>query len=344
MHAFPGEHLVGQTLDGTWTATGRIGSSGTGGNFSISYAVEHVKTKHTAFMKVLNLGRAFGTPDPLNTMKYLINAFELERNTLQNCGSLRLSRIVTLIAHGTHSPLPGQLPVFYIIFDLASGDARAHLSKHGAVSVAWTLRTLHQLAVAVQQLHTHDIAHQDIKPSNALIFETAGAKLADLGCASTPTVPGSRDHFPVAGDPQYAPLELLYDHPSGDWRTRRISSDLYLLGSMFVFFFAGGLSMTGLIFKHLPSDLHFSRWKGTYLAVLPNIVAAFERAVQDVEASIPSSVRLEVGELLRYLCNPDPDKRGVHQRQHGLQFDLQRLVSRLDNLASRSELLAVRIK
>lgn len=53
-------------------------------------------------------------------------------------------------------------------------------------------------------LHGLDIAHQDLKPSNVL---------------------------PIAGDPTYAPPELLYNYVPADWNVRRYACDVYLLGA-----------------------------------------------------------------------------------------------------------------
>lgn len=44
----------------------------------------------------------------------------------------------------------------------------------------------------MNQLHTHSIANQDLKPSNVLFFEAFGAKVGDLGCADNSTEPAQR--------------------------------------------------------------------------------------------------------------------------------------------------------
>lgn len=75
--------------------------------------------------------------------------------------------------------VPGQgfTKVFYLIFELADGDIRRHLAVQESLDLAFVLRTLHHVAVGLDQLHRADIAHQDLKPSNVLIYtKEMGAK------------------------------------------------------------------------------------------------------------------------------------------------------------------------
>ena len=57
--------------------------------------------------------------------------------------------------------------------------------------------------------------------------------------------------------------------------------------------------------NHLPL-----KWTHDYRSVLPYIRDAFEQALTDIERDIPASVRPQIIEVLRWLCNPDPKRRG----------------------------------
>src|SRR5205823_2049082 len=67
--------------------------------------------------------------------------------------------------------------------------------------------SLHHIATGLYQLHSAEVAHQDLKPSNILVFEGSTSKIADLGCASVKGVASPRDSAAFAGDRTYAPTD-----------------------------------------------------------------------------------------------------------------------------------------
>jgi eukaryotic-like serine/threonine-protein kinase len=338
------EMLEGTQLNNGWLVTIKIpqAANSTGGNFSVPYIAERVEGKNTkrAFLKALNFRRLAAAPDFSRAVQQHTTAFNFERDTLHLCKEKGLRRIARLLDAGEYRPNNCPLPVCYIIFELAEGgDARKQIAKLGAVDLAWTLRSLHSLSVGLRELHTHGIAHQDLKPSNVLFFEAFGAKLADLGCADTEQQPSAspRGGLGVAGDPSYAPPELLYNEVSLDWKVRRLGCDLYLLGSLVAFFFTGGASMTALWQSLLHPSHSFLNWTQDYRSALPYIRDAFERALLDVSVSIPESVRNDIVEIIHYLCEPDPRRRGHPKDLDGHQFNLERVISSFNLLATKAE-------
>jgi len=335
------EYLEGVELPNGWKVTHRLSNSSTGGNFGVAYAVEREEGGRTthAFLKALNLRRIASDPDFARALQRHLAAFNFERDTLHVCRTRRMKRVARLLDAGEHRLPNNTLPVCYLVFELAqAGDVRKHLATIREFDLAWTLRTLHQIAVALQQLHTNGIAHQDVKPSNVLIFEAFGAKVGDLGCADTLDRPSQspRGTERFAGDPSYAPPELFYEEVSLDWKIRRLGCDLYLLGSMIVFFFTGGASMTALLRDKIHSTHVPANWPHDYRMVLPYVRNAFEEALDEIAPEIPSVIRPRIIDLLRILCDPDPKQRG-HPELGTNQFNLQRCISRLDVLASQAE-------
>jgi serine/threonine protein kinase len=120
-----------------------------------------------------------------------------------------MSRVVSAL---DDDPTGTGLPVQYIIFECAESDVREQALIDGRFDTAWALRTLHQVAVGVRQLHGRNIVHQDLKPSNVLLFETVGSKVGDLGSSTNKENSSPRDQFDVAGDRTYAPPDLLYGY------------------------------------------------------------------------------------------------------------------------------------
>lgn len=336
------EFLEGVELNSGWKVVSKAPQAvkSTGGCFSIPYVVELRKGKvvKRAFMKVLNLRRLMMASDLAREMERMTSAFNFERDTLLLCRDRKLRRVATLIEDGQHHLPNNPFPICYIIFELASGDIRKQIERFSDFQLAWRLRTLHQVAVGIRQLHGQRLAHQDLKPSNILIFEQFGAKIGDLGSADSGDAPNAspRGHLSFAGDPSYAPPELLYNEVSSDWQTRRLACDLFLFGNLIVFFFSNGASMTGLIHQHLHPSHSWAQWPHDYRSALPYVYDAFEKAISAISTDVPAPIRTQVVEIVRQLCDPDPKRRGDRSNPNE-QLRLERVVSRLDLIATKVE-------
>lgn len=333
----PADMLLGFVVDGGWRVAEKISrlAQATGGQFSVNYVVES-KSGERAFLKALDYSSAKFQPDVPRALQAMTSAFNYERDILYRCA--RMSRVVTAMSDGEIRSDDWDLPVNYLIFEWADSDSRIVFAATHQVDLAWCLRTLHQIAVGLRQLHGRNIAHQDLKPSNVLIFNEVGAKIGDLGRSSYRGVESPFDVDDFAGDLKYAPPELLYGYISDDWTTRRMASDMYQLGSLVAFFLAG-VGMTGALLTQL-DDRHYPRnWAGTFLEVLPFVRQAFVKTLQIMESGIPVGVRNEATAMVRQLCDPDPAVRGHPKNKvgHHNPYELERYISWLDRLASRAE-------
>lgn len=339
------EALVGQVLPGGWTVVQRAPRQidGTGGNFSVNYHVANADGRR-GFCKVLNyhwLLTARGA-DPVTATAHATRLYEFERDLAVSC--VRMSRVVTPLAAETIYLEEFAYPtVSYIIFEAAERDIRGLMDTSDFIDVSVRLRSLHNLATGVRQLHGQRIAHQDIKPSNALVFppDLSGqriTKIGDLGRASREGTPMGHDELPYAGDPAYAPPEGLYHSVPDDFGARRFGSDLYQIGSMIVFTFTAS-SMNAQLASELAPEHHWGRWQGTYQEVLPFLEDAFSRVLLFIGSTVHDSIRPQVISLLERLCEPDVKRRGdLRTTGHqGSAYSLERVVTRLDLLARRAE-------
>lgn len=334
----PAEQLSGQTLDGGWIVGERITQApgATGGHFSIGYHVTAADGSG-AFLKAIDFSSAMNKSDPARALQELTEQFNFERDLLDHCRNKGMDRVVRAVDSGLVRLTSG--PVQYLIFELAERDVRAERDRRGEQDVTWMLRSLHHIATGLKQLHSAWIAHQDLKPSNVLVFEDMISKIADIGRASTRDGLRLYDEYQYAGDGRYAPPELLYGYKDGDWIRCRFGCDMYLLGSMVVFFLTG-VSMTGLLFSYLDQKLWPDDWGDTYTRVLPYIRDAFGHALDAVEVQIAHpDLRNELMTIIRELCDPDPNLRG-HPAIRASQnpYNLERYVTRFNNLARRSEI------
>jgi serine/threonine protein kinase len=255
-----------------------------------------------------------------------------------------MDRVVRALASGetwVEMPAGGEV-VQYLIFELANADVRKHLAALAEFDMAWALRSIHHIAVGVRQLHTGEIAHQDLKPSNVLVFNGRESKIADLGRASLYGKSIAHDEAPFPGDPTYCPPEFLYGHIEPDWIRRRFGSDLYMLGSMIVFFFTN-VGMTTLLLDELEEPYRPETWEGTYEEVLPYVHDAMGRVIGRFEALVRVDLTDELGRdlsrIVRELCDPLPVRRG-HPSLRRLKnpCDLERYITRFDILARKAEM------
>jgi eukaryotic-like serine/threonine-protein kinase len=336
----PAQQLLGCALVGDWTVIEQLERphSATGGYFSHGYIVQH-KGGRRAYLKALDFTRALADDDPAQALEHMTTAFNYERAICERCKTRHLDRVVQIITHGKVKVMSeASAVVQYLIFELADGDVRFHLDTLAAFDLAWALRTLHHIAVGLNQLHGTGVAHQDLKPSNVLTFREEGSNLGDLGRSVSRDGSSPFNSYECAGDRGYAPPELLYGEAASDWDRHRLACDAYLLGSMIVYFFSRS-SMTAMITSRLVASQRCGNWPDGYERVLPYIRDAFGDAVLAVAKDIPLDVRPQLVEAIRQLCEPDPRLRGhPRNRQENLnQYSLERYISEFHLLAEKAE-------
>lgn len=334
--------LFGLELEGGWRVVEKIERppDATGGAFSVGYVVESGETR--AYLKALDYSFAFQAGNTAQVLEAMTSAYNFEVEVLRQCAEKRMDRVVRALDQGelVIDGADGFGNVSYLIFELADGDIRHALDSVGSLfDYAWSLRMLHQAATGLWQLHGNDLAHQDLKPSNVLTFGRESNKLADLGRASRRGQPSPHDEYECAGDPLYAPPELLYGHVSAEWAPRRQACDVYLLGSLIMFTFSGATA-TAAMFAYLDDAQRPEKWRESFSSVLPYLRVAWDRAVADFEEGIPESLVAQLVPMLRQLSDPDPQLRG-HPRSRasrGNPYSLERFVSELNLMAYRAEI------
>lgn len=348
--------LVGTSIDGGWTITEELPRPGapgaedlTGSHFSIGCIVERTtKDKKTerAFLKVIDVNLAAATfpGDVMRGLKLATDSYAIERTILDMCKNARLDRIIRVLAVGQLPVAAGAaLPAPYILFENADGDLRKLVSRGAAFDNAWKFRVLHDVAVGLQQLHQQKIAHQDLKPSNVLIFndDGQGAKIGDLGRSSAQGLTAPHDGSPVAGATAYAPPEQVFGITPARWEDRREGCDLYHLGTLTFFLF------TGQVPNHhyrtsLPPEILPVAWRGLgrtdYATALPFFTAALTDFIAKVKDDFPDWGRDELSQIVLNACAPDYEKRGDPEarKRAGSPIGVETFVSRFDRLSRRA--------
>lgn len=202
-------------------------------------------------------------------------AFRYERDLSLYCKEKYVTK-VSVAKDSGELRLAGYEPIAdvpYLIFDLADGDIRDIISFNGKMDNILLFKSLHSIAVGLKQLHTIKIKHNDLKPSNVLVFGEEH-KVGDLGSSTCSTISGPHDDEVFAGDWNYAPPEILYNYVLPDQDKRAVLIDLYLVGSMFAFYFTG-FSMSTMLLKNLPEQFNLKTWTGNFDQVKDYLLEAF---------------------------------------------------------------------
>lgn len=252
-------NLEGVILDEKWRVVDKIikSKNQTGGWFSVCYNVENCKTKEKAFLKAVDFSKINMEKDFMQELRDITKAYIFERDVLDVCKNSNLDKIVIAKDNGQYSKDGYTFPVSYLVFELAKGDIRRFITTSADIDLSLILKSLHDTTVGLSQLHSKDIVHQDLKPSNILIYENVQSKIGDLGRAGMLGHSPPHENCTFAGDRAYAPLEQLYGYLHPDWNTRRKGGDLYGLGNLVYYYFMD-ITITNAVLKNLPEAFMFT--------------------------------------------------------------------------------------
>ena len=339
------QNLEGHTL-GDWHIEKKYDhKSSTGGHFSIGYEVKNTHNGNKAFLKALDYSSAFDSPSFADELNSLTAAYIFERDLLNKCKDKHLKYVIRILDCGDYSIPKEQYPdgivicpkINYIVLEMADNSMRNMIELSSAFDYSWILRSLHNTAVAINEMHTNLIAHQDIKPSNVLFFNQNNiSKLGDVGRSSIMGTHAEHDDYVFAGDWSYAPFELLYGYQESDWKTRRFSCDMFMFGNLIMTYF-NGISLTNAVINSLPQDFRPGYWNDTYEIILPFIEEKFSECLGLFNTGIDSKLRDEMISLISQFCCPDPKRRGDLKNSGSQQYSMVRFISKLDLLAREYE-------
>lgn len=334
--------LIGKTTQDGWflEKPATFAADHTGGYFSQCFHVTRDNQK--AFLKALNLDKF-----DLRTMMGYFTEFQYEQDTLTVCRDNRMNRVVRLMEAGSidrgdaFNPIQRQVP--FIVFELADGDIRSSIDISKNISSRWRFFVLHQTTLGLLQLHSAQIAHQDLKPSNVLRFGDNELKLGDLGRSTHRSRPAPHDGLSRPGHINYAPFEQRYNYTApAEWAQRRISSDVFQLGALLTYAFTS-VVLPSSVLGTIDPTYHPDNWGGSYADVMPFLQAHLVKTVHDISGDLPEPFREELTQMILDLCHVDPMQRGKLGSKNGQPnispLWLQKYVSRFDMMEKRAAVL-----
>lgn len=344
----PAENMIGIELNDGWVVEEKIEKEegiDSGGNFSVCYIVKNKASNIRAFLKVIDYAKILGTKtiQTADQMYLATSAYIYEREILKKCVNKKLDKIIKAYTFGEYNDSTNLYnKISYIIFELADYDVRKFLFQLELLDYAWVIRSLHSITIGIKQLHTNKIAHQDLKPSNILIFLNEGTKIGDMGrtCSFGEDIisPFNKDPFP--GDYTYAPFDILYNYIDNEGLRQKYGTDLFMLGSL-ILFYISNINMAASVRLKIRHEHSWGVWNGTYHEIIPYLRNAIIEVVEEFKNNISvkdEKFKEELAGFIIKLCEPDLEKRGyLRNKPWGSQFDLEYLVSRLDYYASQFE-------
>ena len=338
-------NLMGLTLKSGWKVIEQITKTenSTGAFFSVCYKAE--KDGQICFLKAFDFAKfqqiAEDGKDVVDIIADMTTAFRYERDLSEHCKNKHVTKVAFVIDSGQEFLTNFAIGIVpYLVFELADGDVRSRIDFSNKLDFAWKLHSLHDIAVGLKQLHYVNVSHQDLKPSNVLLFNK-NSKLGDLGRSMCKDMDSQYNKQQYSGDWNYAPPEMMYRYYDADWNKRVYATDCYLLGSMIVFYFAG-VSMSALLVKNLPENFRWETWRGTFSEIKPYLLEAFLNAIIEFKESIDDEYfKNELSLLIEHLCYPFPEQRGHPKNvanKNNSNFNLERFITKLDVLKQRAEL------
>ena len=334
------DQLLGRTLSTGWEVFEKLekGENSTGGCFSICYKAKKVINgkEHICFLKAFDFLKFFEMSpgsSVIDSIAEMTNSFRYERDISNVCKDRHITKVV-IVKEANEESIPGfSIPVVpYLIFDLAVCDIRHKLSFSHSNEVVWKFQSLHSIVTGLKQLHQNFISHQDLKPSNILVFDEEH-RIGDLGRSQSIVHNSPFNYAPYSGDFSYAPPEILYGAYSNDWNQRSFAIDLYLFGSLSVFYFTG-LTMTSLILDNIPREFKWDVWQGSFDQVSDYLIDGFSIAVSIIKSELipligDNTISQDFITSIEQLCNPIPSRRGHPKNKTtlGNQYSLERFVS-----------------
>ena len=339
--------LEGRVLKSGWRVLKRLEPKNNRqkGKFSVCYMVE--KDGQQRFMKVMDINEHIHRLEPDETQadafKRVLDQYVYERDVCNLCKGKHLSNITVVLEAGDESLDEDVfVPMYYLIFEKADGDVVDAMEDSAKLDFAWRMKSLHSVAVGLQQLHTAGITHEDIKPSNILTFdEKKTTKVGDLGCSTCDTIHGPFEVERFPGDKNYAPPERAYKFHIEDIKLSKKLTDCYLLASLITYYITG-MSLNGLIMQYIPESHKPDNFNGSIDEIKAYLDMAFSKALEQMRDDIPFDELkdLLVG-IVRQLGDPDPRRRCKEDeaRAQSTRSQIEKAISALNRAYLMAEIL-----
>ena len=289
---------------GEYRITGVLGQGG----FGITYEAEQVSLGRKVAVKEFFMkdycdredGSSHVTLSTSSSSRELVDRFRT-----------KFVREARMIAGLDHDHIVKIIDVFeengtayYVMEYLGGGSLDRNIKDNGAMPENVALGFIRQIANALGYLHSQNILHFDVKPSNVLLGKNGSAKLIDFGISKHYDEAGVQtSSTPVGISKGFAPLEQYQQ--GSDIKSFTPATDIYALGA----------TLYALLSGSNPPEASIVNEDGVPVieGISPNVMRVIEKAMQPRRKDRPQSVA-ELLALLDGTAKEDDDEETVVPR------------------------------
>lgn len=247
--------FISQLQGGKYQVDSLIGSGGFGNTYLATQVALRRKVAVKEFFMKDYCERDKATSSviiPTEGTKQLVDRYKLKfLKEAQMIASLKNEHIIQI-----YDIFEENNTAYYVMEYVGHGSLRDIVDREGALTEPNAIKYISQIADALCYLHSRNILHLDIKPSNVLIDDDDKVVLIDFGISKHYDSDGGQTSTTPAGISKgYAPIE---QYQQGNISTFTPSTDVYSLGATLYFLLTGEIPPEASIIYEdgLPSTIN----------------------------------------------------------------------------------------
>ncbi|MBW4635016.1 MAG: serine/threonine protein kinase [Iphinoe sp. HA4291-MV1] len=269
-------------LEGRYRAMRRLG----GGGFGVTFEVNEIRSNISKVLKVL-----------INNQPKAVELFQREAEVLALLNHPGIPKVESN-SYFVYFPRDSQQPLHCLVMEKVEGlDLYEYMKQRGyhPINQKLAVQWLTEIVTILQQVHSQNFFHRDIKPPNIMLRADGRLVLIDFGTARamTQTYWFAQSQGNVTGviSAGYTPTEQMNGQAVPQ-------SDFYALGRTFVYLLTGKEPTDPAIYDSYNNE---SRWR----SYAPNISSTLADLIDRMMAHLPSQRPANTQEILQRLAAID---------------------------------------
>jgi serine/threonine protein kinase len=205
-----------------------------GGGFGLTFEVNEVRSNTPKVLKVL-----------INTQQKAVDLFQQEAEVLSQLDNPGIPQVES-DGYFVYFPRNSPNPVHCLVMEKIVGmDLEQYMHKRGLrpIDQDLAMQWLKELVIILEDVHSQNFFHRDIKPPNIMLRATGELTLIDFGTARqvTATVVNQQGGVTMISSAGYTPVEQMNSQAVPQ-------SDFFALGRTFIYLLTGKYPLDAAIY------------------------------------------------------------------------------------------------